>query len=373
MNYDFSEKASGFLADLSRKIASAAEREPEAAAGRREAIRELAATGYLGLEIEALPDLDDPALLMGAREIVSAVSPSLYLTVEYSARVFGLAVARWADREQKDKWLVPLAEGAVLGAVALCEDTVSMEKERLETRSEKAGGGIRLSGRKQYVVNAPVADMIGVVAMHDQAPALFILEKDSPGLALEPAISLPGYTGTAVSGLVLENCPVPEDRVIVPDEKTDLIAQLRLWENHVIIGAGLGLMKAAFETAVDYAKTHRSGGKPVIAYQEIGFKLAEIFTLYQTARLLAFRTAWTAANNAAEAEPLTWCAKVFVTESAETVCGEAMRILGAWGYTRPNAAERAYRCAKYGQVFGTSTELARVRIGDAAMGIRPGR
>jgi alkylation response protein AidB-like acyl-CoA dehydrogenase len=129
-------------------------------------------------------------------------------------------------------------------------------------------------------------------------------------------------------------------------------------------------MKTAFESAKAYAKAHRTGGKPIIAFQEIGFKLSEMLTLFQTAQLFAYRTAWAADHNSKEAESLTLCAKVFCTESAEQVAGEALKILGGSGYISGNAAEQAYRCAKYGQIAGTSTEIARVKIGDAALGMR---
>jgi alkylation response protein AidB-like acyl-CoA dehydrogenase len=127
-------------------------------------------------------------------------------------------------------------------------------------------------------------------------------------------------------------------------------------------------MKAAYESARDYAKAHRSGGKPVIAYQEVGFKLAEMLTLCQTAELLAYRAVWTAAVDPRAGRSLNWCAKVFCSEAAERVAGDALRILGQAGYRAGGPAEGAYRAVKLTQIAGTSTELARVKIGDAALG-----
>jgi alkylation response protein AidB-like acyl-CoA dehydrogenase len=136
------------------------------------------------------------------------------------------------------------------------------------------------------------------------------------------------------------------------------------------LGASLGLMKTAFESARAYAKSHKTGGKPIIAFQEIGFKLSEMLTLFQTSQLFAYRTAWTTEKDPKEAESLTLCAKVFCTESAEQVASEAMKILGGAGYIAGNAVEQSFRCAKYGQIAGTSTEIARVKIGDTALGLR---
>ncbi|HMA67145.1 MAG TPA: acyl-CoA dehydrogenase family protein, partial [Desulfosalsimonadaceae bacterium] len=160
------------------------------------------------------------------------------------------------------------------------------------------------------------------------------------------------------------------EQVLFSDKDGDMAAAIRLWENQILLGASLGLCKSAFETARKHAKEHKSGGKPIIAYQQIGFKLAEMLTRYQTSQFLAWRTAWTMDTAPADAEELMFCAKVFCTEAAEQICSQAMQILGGGGYICGNKVERAYRCAKYGQIAGTSTERARVHIGDAALGYR---
>ncbi|MGM0453881.1 MAG: acyl-CoA dehydrogenase family protein [Thermodesulfobacteriota bacterium] len=376
MNYDFSEKEFSFFIELHEMLAEFAENHPMDDTGQsvyaniRDAVARLARTPYLRFAIENPAGFSGMSTLMGAMETVAAVSPSLFLTVEYSTRIFGRALATWADEGQKQKWLHPILDGERLGALALCEETVSVDSASMATTGEKQGESIVVSGRKQFVVNASLAPVIGVVGLFDGKPAIFLVEKDCPGLVVENPETAFGYPGAAISALRLDNCKISEQNVIVPGGKEDLPNVLRFWENQVLLGASLGLMKSAFETARDHAKSHRSGGKPIIAYQEIGFKLAEMMTYYQSAQLLAFRTAWTADNDAKAAGELTLCAKVYCTESAETVAGEAMKILGSRSYFGANNAERAYRCAKFGQVFGTSTELSRVKIGDAALGVR---
>ncbi len=127
-------------------------------------------------------------------------------------------------------------------------------------------------------------------------------------------------------------------------------------------------MRSSFESAKSYAKSHKTGGKPVISYQTIAFKLSEMLTLLQTSQLFAYRVAWTADAKPKEAESLTWCAKVFCTEAAEKVAGWALQILSGAGFASGNEAELAYRCTKYGQIAGTSTEIARIKIGDDVLG-----
>lgn len=371
MNYDYTEKEFSFFIRIYQMLKSFAAEHPMDTAGPaareniRAALAKMGETPYLTLGIGSTDGLGSTSL-MTAMESVAAVSPSLYLTAEYSTRVFGRALARWGNAGQKEKWLAPLTAGRLIAAVALCEETASIENKQLTTTGEKQGDNVIVHGRKQFVVNAPVADVIGVAGMFEGKPALFLVEKGTPGLTIENAAEPIGYAGASISGIRLDGCVIPAANVIIAGG-SDLIGSLRFWENQILLGASLGLMKSAFETARDYAKTHKNGGKPVIAFQEVGFKLSEMLTLFQTAQLIAARSVWTAENDPREADTLTLCAKVFCTEAAEQVTSEALRILGSSGCLGNNPVERAFCCAKYGQVFGTSTELSRVKIGDAAL------
>lgn len=373
MNYDFSEKQFMLFVDLHERIkAFAGGKDLECRGADADHLRGmlsvLAETPYLKLLIESGGKDDGMLTLMGAMEVFAALSPSLCLCVEMSARVLGRAVAEWGGAAVKDQWLADLTGGRCVGAMALSEGAVNVDNEPLSTKATVEGDQVVINGTKQYVINAPTADVIGVAGMMDGKPAIFLVPKDASGLHVEQAVSTVGFDGASMVHLRLEDCAVAADQVIVPPEKAAMTDTLRFWENQVIVGLSIGLMKSSFENARDYAKQHRTGGKPIIAFQEIGFKLAEMLTLYQTAQLFAYRAAWTADNEPKAAADLTLCAKVFCTESAEQVATEAMRILGGAGYLAGNPVERAWRSAKYGQVFGTSTEIARVKIGDAAMG-----
>ncbi|MFW5901983.1 MAG: acyl-CoA dehydrogenase family protein [Thermodesulfobacteriota bacterium] len=377
MNYDFTEQEVTFFAGLTEKIsplaAGRALDQSAAAAsadGLREVLARLAQTPYLRLGIEPVEGLNGELSLMGAMEVLASISPSAYLSVEASTRLFGRAVNAWGSPEQKARFLEPLLEGAAIGALGLSEATLNIKNEPLKTRGEKQGDAFVVSGAKQYVINAPLADWIAVAGTCEGAPALFLVEKETPGLSVDPPLATLGYEGAAIAGAALENCRIPQSQAIFAEERTSMPKILRQWEDQVLLGASLGLSKTAFESARDYAKSHKSGGKPIIAYQEVGFKLAEMLTLFQTAQLLAYRTAWNLDTAAAEADELVDCAKVFCTEAAEQIASEALKILGGAGFTAGNPVEQAYRCAKYGQIAGTSTEIARVNIGDAALGYR---
>jgi len=376
MNYDFSEKEQNFIKAVAECIQPFADKagpqDSDRAAGEQDLGRVLpvlAETGYTGVGCGSTGI--GTQTLVAAMEHVAAAAPSLFLGLEMSSRVFGRAVAAWAQTpDLYDTVLTRIQSGRGLGAVALSEESMNTENQALETHGRREDGQVEVNGTKSFVINGPLADWIAVAGQFEDQGALFIIPRDTPGLTLGERFVTSGYEGAAICMLTLENCRVPATHVMVPANPDDLLPTLRLWENQVMIGASLGALKAAFETARDSAKINRTGGKPAIAYQAVAFKLSEMLTLYQTAQLLAYRAAWTCDTLPKEAESLIWCAKVFCTEAAEKVAGYALQILSSEGFLSGNPAERAYRNAKLGQIYGTSTEIARVKIGDQALGYK---
>jgi alkylation response protein AidB-like acyl-CoA dehydrogenase len=376
MNYDFSEKEQAFITDVENCIARLAEKkDPEcrefaaAEKGLREVLQALAPSGYLGLGCGGGDT--GTHTLVAAMEKVAGLAPSFFLGIEMSCRMFGRMLNTWARTPAlKDGLLKQVREGKAVGAVALSEEAMNVENQPLETCGARDGEHVIVNGRKSFVVNGPLADWIAVAGKFEDKAALFIIKKNTPGMVIGERLTTVGYEGAAICGLTLEKCRIPETRVIADLDPQEMLSRLKLWENQILIGASLGALKSAFETARDFAKTHRTGGKPAIAYQAVAFKLSEMLTLYQTAQLFAYRAAWTYDVKPKEAESLTWCAKVFCTEASEKVAGYAMQILSGKGFLSGNPAERAYRNAKLGQICGTSTEIARVKIGDHVLGIK---
>lgn len=377
MNFDFSTREQAFFTALAERMEDFfKDRDPETrdAAGAEKAVRELlgrlAETPYLSLGLTGMENgWGGMVTLMPAVETLARYSPSLTLAVETSTRVFGRILARWGSDRQRKNILEPIVGGGLLGAVALSETAMNVHNDPLATAGETDGRQVVVNGEKTYVVNAPLADWLAVAGRLDGRDVVFLVEKGTPGLSCGDRLDTLGFEGAVISGLTLCDCRIPADQVI-GSGKDDLLETVRLWENQLMVGASLGMMKGAFESARDHAKQHRSGGKPVIAYQEVGFKLSEMLTLFQTAELFAWRAAWYADAGKKGVAAMTDCAKVFCTENAEQVASWALQILSGSGYTLGNAAERAYRGAKYGQIAGVSTEIARVRIGDDTLGIR---
>jgi len=271
--------------------------------------------GYFDLGIE---DGKNSVALVATRESLAAVAPSLFLSVEVSTRLFGRLISVYGTSGQKAAFLPSIQEGRLIGAVGLSETGMNIESS-LDTLAVPAGPDFRVSGEKGHVVNAPVADWIAVAGKINDRLTFFLLRPEHEGLSIGRRLSTLGYDGVAISPLSLQNCPVSSGSCLGPFEDNEPLRKARCWEDEILTAASLGLMRSALDTASEYAKAHKSGGKPIIAYQEIGFKLAEMLTLFQTAQLLAYRAAWMAEMGDRETEILGHCAKVFCAESAEKV------------------------------------------------------
>ena len=373
MQYEFSETSNQLFQALESIVSGHDWKENAHPPGNEPPLRimamALAQTGYLHLDLQKNADKAMPTLFR-AMEIVAGASPSLFLKMEASTRIFGRAIAQWGTPWQQETILPPLLSGELLGTLALSEDALNVENDPLQTTGEPSNGMVVVNGRKQFVINGADADCIAVAGKLRQEGALFLIPKGADGLELGPPLPTLGYENAGICSLNLKDCTIPAAQVIAPLKMHAMLERLRFWENQVIVGGSLGLIKAAYEEARDYAKTHKTGGRPIIAYQEVGFKLADMLTLRQTAQLLAYRAGWMADTGDKEGDALTLCAKVFASEAAEKVSSEALKILGAKGFTTPNAAETSFRSAKYGQIAGTSSEISRMKIGDSVLGKR---
>jgi len=373
MQFDFTEEENARCERLQTLLDPTLEKDIEAGhtagAAVRTALARLADAGYLALGLTAETPAAAAARL-AAMERLAAQVPAIFLTVEYGMRLLGRALARWGTPAQQRRWLTEFEHGEGLGALAFSERTLNVDNDPLETAGRVQVDTAVLDGHKGFVVNAPLAERFGVVGQLEGAPAIFMLTRGMPGLEIGDRLATLGYDGLHIASLTMQDCRVAAADIVRAPASDDLPGRLRLWENEILMAAALGSMQAALNEARDYAKTHRTGGKPIIAYQEVGFKLAEMLTLLQTAQLLAYRAAWTALAEPGAGISLNWCAKVFCSEAAERVCGEALRILGAQGFRADSPAAKAYRAVKLTQIGGTSTEIARVKIGDAALGYR---
>lgn len=371
MHYEFSEQEQQLIAEAGKiaNQAMAAGFDPSDLRQARDWMGKLAAglnpTGYMDAGLKTGTPLT--AATMAAMEAVAGALPKLFIPFEMSNRVFGRLVEKYGKDVQKQEILAALQAGSLVGAVAMSETAMNVVNDPLTTKGVKGPDKFTVNGEKGFVIGAETADMLAVVGGLDDGLGVFLIERTAPGVNVTKADVVSEYAPLHIGSVKLENCGVPESRVLGPVDVNRLLADLRLWENQVLIAAAVGIMGAALFAATAFAKGHRSGGKPVIAYQEVGFKLAEMLTLTQTAQLMAYKAAWLAETGDRETAVFTDCTKVFCSESAEETAGSALRVMSAAGLKPDNYADIAYRYAKFIQIAGTSTEIARVGIGDAVL------
>jgi alkylation response protein AidB-like acyl-CoA dehydrogenase len=373
MNFDFDEKESSLVTSLKEAIDRDAEKKLKYLRSSdpveclnlfMDYLTKLADIGYLAVGVR---DGRSSTALVTAQEELASLSPSLFLSIEYSTRVFGRLIAHHGTSDQKDAILPLLEQGRHVGSVALTEGGMSVENEDFKTTAAVSGDGFLVSGSKDHVINGPMADRIAVIAQSGEKLIVVLVRTESGRVHVGKRYTTIGYEGTPTAPLRLDSILVPSEQVMGPFEPPDILRNLRRWEDQVLISASLGLMKRSFETALDHARKHIRGGKPIIAYQEVGFKLAEMLTIRQTAQLLAHRSAWMDETGDRERDVLVNCAKAFCAESAEQVASQALQILGGNGLIKGNPAEESYGSAKYLQVAGTSSEISRIKIGDSIL------
>ncbi|RLB41032.1 MAG: hypothetical protein DRH12_09195 [Deltaproteobacteria bacterium] len=304
------------------------------------------------------------AAVMAVREELAFISPSLYLSVEGGNGLLVQLLGTLRTDMQENRVLPSLMSCKAVGSVALVEDHGNIEDNPFGASIEEQGNSLCLSAEKNMVVNAGVADWIAVAATYEGRLAFALISPDPENLEICNPIAALGLEPSPFYQLCLNKFPVSLGELIGPFETSEPLSRVRMWEDQVLVGASLGIMRRAYEAARDHSKAHRCGGKPLVAYQEVGFKLAEMLTLIHTAQLLAYRAAWIIETGDREAEILVHSAKVFCAESAESVASGAIQILGQMGYSSRNPAEQAYRDAKFIQLGGTSTERSRIKIGD---------
>lgn len=326
-------------------------------------LRLLADTDYLTLGVG--PAHREQALkLIAAQEELAVISGSLFLATEVTARMFGGLINGFGEPDRIRNLVKGVQRGEIVGAVAASEPAESGVQAGLRTEGVRGRGDYLVQGNKEFVTNGPIADCLAVVGHVDERPAVFLIESGAVGLTLGPRLETLGYNGLAVCSLELNEVRVPQERVLGPFGDRKPLEFMRLVEDLILSVASVGLMHRATYAAKRHAGTHERAGKPVVAHQEIRFKLAEMLTLLQTSRLLTYRAGWMYATSDPEAVTLVHCAKVFSAEASERVSNLAMQILAGHGYVKGNVVERAYRDAKYAALAGTTSEIARMSIAD---------
>lgn len=328
----------------------------------RRFLERLGPTDYLRLGVG--PEGSAQTLhLIAAQEELAGISRSLFISIEVTARLFGGLLKGFCNSSTAAEIAQSVAGGGTIGAVGVTEPP-SVDGEEHAAAFSRVLDSVIVSADKDFVTNAPIADWIAVVLDEGGDKTICLVRPTQEGVTVGPRMKTLGYRGLAVSSLTLRNVEVPQELVFGPFPESTLMDFLRQTEDLILSAASVGLMNTVIAKAKAHAQSHRRGGKPIFAHQEVRFKLAEMLTLYQSSQLLLFRAGWMISTGKEERKTLVRCAKVFASEAAEKVAGMAMQILSGHGYLSGNPIEQAYRDAKYSAISGTTSERARMEIAD---------
>lgn len=294
-----------------------------------------------------------------AVEEISRVDAAVGVLVDVQNTLFNNAVARSATERQKSVYFPRLAADTV-GAYALSEAASGSDAFGLECRAEKVAAGWKLDGSKMWITNAGEAGVFLLFATIDpdlgyKGITAFLVEREDPGFTVGKRESKLGIRASSTCELILENCTIPEDRVLGEVGKGYKIAIETLNEGRIGIGAQMvGVASAAFGHSRRYAKERIQFGKPIAEFQAVQHSLARMATEIEAARLLVYN----AARLRDAGLPFTKeaaMAKLATSETAERAASQAIEIFGGYGYTTEYPVEKLYRDCKIGKIYeGTS-------------------
>ena len=277
---------------------------------------------------------------------------------------------------QRARWLPDLAAGRKIGCFALSEPEAGSDAKAQRTRAKKTktanGDGWVLNGTKNFITNAPVADVMITFATTDPAKGsrgitAFLIPMDTPGLKVGPPDDKLGIRGALSAQVFLADCAVGDDARLGPEGEGFKIAMRALDGGRIGVAAqALGIARAAFEDATRYALERKTFGQPIAEHQAIQFKLADMRTEIDAARLLLWRAAVSKDRGARYGRDASM-AKLFGSEVANRVAKEALQIFGGYGYLTDFPAERHYRDAKITEIYEGTSEIQRLVIGSSLL------
>jgi alkylation response protein AidB-like acyl-CoA dehydrogenase len=305
-------------------------------------------------------------------EELSRADAGVGVTVAVHTSATTLPILTFGTEEQRARFVPPLARGDQIGAFALTEPDSGSDAGSLRTVAEPDGDGWLITGSKQWITNGSRAGTFVLFARTDPATAgargvsCFVLDAGHVRVTREEEKL--GLNSSTTSDLVLEGAPVGRDRLLHEEGRGFRVAMATLDGGRIGIAAqALGIAQAAFDVARAYAQQREQFGRPIADFQAIQWKLADMATEIDAARLLTYRAAWLKQQGRPHTEEGAK-AKLFASESARRQTAEAIQILGGYGYTKEFPVERYYRDAKITEIYEGTSEIQRLVIARSILG-----
>ena len=334
-----------------------------------EQIKKLGELGFLGMMVDPKyggAGMDTISYVFAMEEISKVdASCSVVMSVNNSLVCWGLET--FGTEEQKEKYLRPLATGEIIGAFCLSEPEAGSDATSQQTTAIDKGDHYLLNGTKNWITNGNTASVYLVIAQTDVEKGhkginVFIVEKDIQGFVVGPKENKLGIRGSDTHSLMFTDVKVPKENRIGEDGFGFTFAMKTLAGGRIgIASQALGIASGAYELALQYSKERKAFGKEISKHQAIAFKLADMATEIDAARLLCLKAAWLK-DNGKNYDQAGAMAKVFVSETAMKTTVEAVQIHGGYGFVKEYHVERLMRDAKITQIYEGTSEIQRIVI-----------
>jgi acyl-CoA dehydrogenase len=335
----------------------------------RRLVRQLGDEGFLGYTV--------PQKFGGAREKVQArdlcilreevARGSAFADTMFAIQALGsYPITLCGTEEQKQSYLPPIAKGTAIAAFALTEPEAGSDVSRLQTRAARRGKEFCLTGTKRFISNAGIADHYAVFAstapdIKGRGVSAFVVDAKTPGLIVKERTQV--ISPHPIGVIAFDDCIIPE-RSLLGNEGEGLKIALGTLDvlRCTVAAAAVGLAQRALEEAIDYGRKRRQFDRPLTEFQGVQFKLAEMATELEAARLLVYQAAWAHDSGAADAKLKSSMAKLFATEAAQRIVDQALQIHGGMGVVVGSVVERLYRDVRALRIYEGTSEIQKLVI-----------
>lgn len=302
-----------------------------------------------------------------AMEEISKHDASTGITISVHTSLACSCIDGFATEEQKQQWLRPLVSGEKTGCFGLTEPNAGSDAAGQQTKAVLDGDHYVINGTKIFTTNSGFADTFVMFAMTDKSLgtkgiSCFVIDRNTPGLTVGPNIHRMGIRAASNCEVSYENVRIPVSQRIGKEGAGFKIAMKALDGGRIGIAAqSVGIAQGALNEAIKYVKERKQFGKRISQFQNTQFKIADLQTQIDAARLLTWRAA-IAKDNGENYGPMAAMAKLFASEMANDVCRDCVQLMGGYGYCREYPVERALRDAKITEIYEGTSEVMRMVI-----------
>ncbi|MEB1805986.1 MAG: acyl-CoA dehydrogenase [Bacillaceae bacterium] len=335
----------------------------------RQIVNQMGELGLMGIPIPEEfggAGMDFTSYIIAINEL-SKVSATVGVILSVHTSVGTNPILYFGTEEQKQKYVPKLASGELLGAFGLTEPSAGSDAGSLKTSAVKKGDHYVLNGSKVFITNGGEADTYVVFASTNSEAgsrgiSAFIVEKDTPGFTVGKKEKKMGLHGSNTVMLMFEDAIVPAENLLGQEGEGFKIAMSNLDNGRIGIAAqALGIAEAALEAATNYAKERKQFGRAIGTQQGIGFKLADMGTKVEAAKLLVYQAA-NLKDRGVKCGQQASMAKLFASRTAVEVAIEAVQVFGGYGYTKEYPVERFFRDAKVTEIYEGTSEIQKMVI-----------